>query len=333
MNILVTGAAGFIGSSVVLGLLEKENYNVVGVDSITTYYDVNLKLARLNKQGVNLNSSEASSNLFKNYSFLKLDLSKKSSFDKLEKYNFDLVIHLAAQAGVRYSITHPEQYIDSNILAFFNILEFSRKNNISKVIYASSSSVYGNLDITPFTEDVNVDRPVSLYAATKKSNELMAHTYTHLFGIKTIGLRFFTVYGPWGRPDMAPFIFTKAILNNEQIKLFNYGNNKRDFTYISDIVEAIQLLIENIDNLPAYEIYNIGFGDPYSTIEFVQILESYIGKKANLVLTPPVAGDVNTTFADISKLKQAIGFEPKIGLKEGLKLFLDWYLSYFESNH
>lgn len=327
MKILLTGAAGFIGHHLALMLMD-EGHDCVGVDSLNDYYDVQLKLDRLKIQGVRGAASGFVSK-HKNYEFFKLDLSKRESLNILKDKNFDLIIHLAAQAGVRYSITNPEKYVDSNIIGFFNVLEFARNNNIGRVIYASSSSVYGNLNKVPFNEDLNVDKPISFYAATKKSNELMAHVYSHLFNIQTIGLRFFTVYGPWGRPDMAAFIFTKSILEGIPIKLYNYGNNKRDFTYVSDIVNSINLIIKNINKLPKFEIYNSGYGKPFSTIEFVKILEKYIQKEAILELTDSVPGDVEVTFADTSKLRSATGFQPQVELEDGLGIFVDWYFSYF----
>lgn len=311
-NILVTGAAGFIGAAVSKKLCQL-GYNVIGIDNINDYYDVNLKYHRLD-------------DLLKmdNFTFIKKDISyDMSSF--FNEYNFDIIIHLAAQAGVRYSITNPESYIMSNLVGFGNILEGCRKQKC-KLLFASSSSVYGMNEKTPYSEDDVVDNPISLYAATKKSNELMAHSYSHLYNLTTIGLRFFTVYGPMGRPDMAPMLFANAIANEKTIKVFNYGDLMRDFTYIDDIVNGI-IKIMNSD-IEGYEIFNIGKGNPDKLMDFIKILELEIGKKSIKEFLPMQDGDVYITYADTTKLKNKVGYEPKVSLKEGIHNFIEWYKKY-----
>jgi UDP-glucuronate 4-epimerase len=333
MNVLVTGASGFIGFHITKLLLDK-SYQVIGIDNMSEYYDIYLKESRLNilrKKG--------------NFTFYQIDIKEKSSIDILFKeHKFDYVIHLAAQAGVRYSIINPYAYIDSNIIGFMNILEACRNHPVKHLIYASSSSVYGGNKVTPFSTDHNVDHPVSLYAATKKSNELMAHTYSHLFGIPTTGLRFFTVYGPWGRPDMAYFSFTDSIINGKPIKVFNHGNMERDFTYIDDIVEGIYKLIPlapepNPDwneqngklstSFAPYRIYNIGNNKPVKLEKFISVLEEKIGKKAKKVYMDMQPGDVLKTYADVSDLEEAIGFRPNTSIEEGLGKFVNWYKEYY----
>lgn len=311
-NILVTGAAGFIGAAVSKKLCQL-GYNVIGIDNINNYYDVNLKYHRLD----DLLTMD-------NFTFIKKDISyDMTSFFK--KYNFDIIIHLAAQAGVRYSITNPESYIMSNLVGFGNILEGCRKQKC-KLLFASSSSVYGMNEKTPYSEDDVVDNPISLYAATKKSNELMAHSYSHLYNLTTIGLRFFTVYGPMGRPDMAPMLFANAIANEKPIKVFNYGDLMRDFTYIDDIVNGI-IKIMNSD-IEGYEIFNIGKGNPDKLMDFIKILELEIGKESIKEFLPMQDGDVYITYADTTKLKNKVGYEPKVSLKEGIHNFIEWYKKY-----
>ncbi len=332
--VLVTGCAGFIGFHTSHKLLSS-SYKVVGIDNLNDYYDINLKESRLNI----LRSKS-------NFEYYKIDLSDKNSIDKLfENYEFDTVINLAAQAGVRYSIANPYKYIDSNIVGFINILEACRNHPVKHLIYASSSSVYGGNKITPFSTDHNVDHPVSLYAATKKSNELMAHTYSHLFGIPTTGLRFFTVYGPWGRPDMAYFSFTDSIINDKPIKVFNHGNMERDFTYIDDIIEGIIKLMPlapepdpNWSELEGrlgssfapYRVYNIGNNKPVKLEKFISILEEKIGKEAKKVYMEMQPGDVLKTYADVSDLEEVIGFKPNTSIEEGLSKFVDWYMDYYK---
>lgn len=334
MRILVTGAAGFVGFHLTSKLL-KLGFEVIGIDNLNDYYEIDLKLARLS----HLNELKG------NFTFYKYDLANKEEIDQLfKKYEFNCVINLAAQAGVRYSLENPLAYIQSNLVGFTNILEACRQYDIKHLIYASSSSVYGANIKMPFSEKDNVDHPVSLYAATKKSNELLAHTYSHLYGLPTTGLRFFTVYGPWGRPDMAYFSFTKKILNNEKINVFNYGDMKRDFTYIDDIVEGIVSLIdkppisnENWDRLnpdPAtsyvpYQIFNIGNNQPVSLMEFIHTLEELLDKKANIELLPMQAGDVKATYANIDLLQNYVGYKPSTSIKEGLSKFVEWYRFYY----
>ncbi len=334
MKILVTGAAGFIGSALSLKLLERGD-EVVGIDNLNDYYDVNLKLARLER----LQSYEC-------FKFIKLEIAdRKAVEDLFVQEKFQKVMHLAAQAGVRYSITHPHAYIDSNIVGFINILEGCRNNAVEHLAYASSSSVYGANTKMPFSIHDNVDHPVSLYAASKKANELMAHTYSHLYQLPTTGLRFFTVYGPWGRPDMSPFLFARNILEGKPIDVFNYGNHRRDFTYIDDIVEGIIRVIDqpaqpNQDwssNNPdpatsqaPYRIYNIGNNTPVHLLTFIETLEKYLGKEAIKNLLPMQQGDVPDTYADISELVHDLGYKPATLLDEGIKNFVDWYKDFYK---
>lgn len=336
MKILVTGTAGFIGFHVAKRLLELGN-EVVGLDSINDYYDARLKYARLAETGIvetKISYGKLSqSNNYADYQFIKLNLEDRDNLQALfSKEKFDFVCNLAAQAGVRYSIENPYAYIESNIIGFMNILECCRHNNIKHLVYASSSSVYGNSTKIPFSEDDNVDSPISLYAATKKSNELMAHTYSHLFKLPTTGLRFFTVYGPWGRPDMAPMLFAKAITNGDAIKVFNNGDLQRDFTYIDDIVEGVVKVLYNMPNVteeqPFYKILNIGNSKPVALLEFINIIELAIGRKAKLDMYPMQAGDVKVTFSDTTKLRKLINYRPSTDLNIGIDIFIDWYKSY-----
>ena len=332
-KILITGAAGFIGFHLSNLLLQK-GYDVIGIDNMNDYYDIKLKEGRLSI----LNEKN-------NLKFYKIDLVDKKNIDYIfEKYKFDYVINLAAQAGVRYSIDNPYAYIDSNVVGFINILEACRHNPVKHLLYASSSSVYGGNKIAPFSTEHQVDHPVSLYAATKKSNELMAHTYSHLYKIPTTGLRFFTVYGPWGRPDMAYFSFTNDILNDKPIKVFNHGKMERDFTYIDDIVEGIYKLLplapksnpewdETEDNLSEsfapYKVYNIGNNQPVQLEKFISVLEDKIGKKAERVYMEMQPGDIVRTYADTSDLEKAIGFKPSTSIEDGLQKFADWYKEFY----
>jgi len=332
MKILVTGAAGFIGYHLAQSLL-KDDHEVTGLDNFNSYYDINLKKARIN----NINN--------KKFSMFEVDLVDNKSITSLFKKNdFDVVVNLAAQAGVRYSLTNPDKYIESNIIGFTNILEACRHNKIANLVYASSSSVYGMNSEVPFDEDHSVDHPVSLYAATKRSNELMAHTYSHLFNLPTIGLRFFTVYGPWGRPDMALFLFTKAILDGEPIQVFNDGKMIRDFTFIDDIVSGIKGAILNpskatesnnsklkpsISSAP-YRIFNLGNNQPVTLENFINAIEMSTGKKAIKEYLPMQPGDVKKTFANIDKAGEYLGFVPSTSIEEGVKKFVDWYIKYYE---
>ena len=333
MKVLVTGAAGFIGAFLCKKLLETTDYQIVGVDNLNDYYDVSLKEARL----------EMLKN--KNFQFVKGDISDKAFIDNLFKENkFDIVVNLAAQAGVRYSIDHPDIYIQSNIIGFYNILEACRYNPVKHLVYASSSSVYGGNTKVPFATDDKVDNPVSLYAATKKSDELLAHAYSKLYNIPTTGLRFFTVYGPMGRPDMAYFSFTNKLIKGETIEIFNYGNCKRDFTYIDDIVEGIIRVMnkapekkDGVDGLPIppYKLYNIGNNHPENLMDFVHILAeelinaSVLPKdfdiKKHMKLVPMQKGDVPVTYADTSELEKDFMYKPSTSLREGLKQFAVWY--------
>ncbi|WP_158967158.1 NAD-dependent epimerase [Paraglaciecola sp. L3A3] len=330
MKYLVTGAAGFIGNFVAERLCE-EGHEVVGLDNLNNYYDPALKLARLKRI-----------EHYTNFTFIKMDLADREGIANLFSVEkFERVIHLAAQAGVRYSIENPLAYVDSNLVGFTTILEGCRHNDVKHLVYASSSSVYGANVKIPFSTDDVVDHPVSLYAATKKSNELMAHTYSHLYNLPTTGLRFFTVYGPWGRPDMAPFLFTKAINNKEPIKVFNNGKMQRDFTYIDDIVEGIiriQAVIPTTKSSvtgtssgsPLYKIFNIGNNEPVGLETFINCIENALGEKAIKKYMPMQDGDVVRTFADISDLEKSIGYKPATKLQDGVNEFVSWYKNFYK---
>ena len=340
MKVLVTGAAGFIGAFLCKKLLETTNNQIIGVDNLNDYYDVSLKEARL-KMLEN-----------KNFTFIKGDISNKAFIDSLFKeYKFDIVVNLAAQAGVRYSIDHPDIYIQSNIIGFYNILEVCRYNPVKHLVYASSSSVYGTNEKVPYSVEDKVDNPVSLYAATKKSDELLAHAYSKLYNIPTTVLRFFTVYGPMGRPDMAYFSFTNKLIKGETIEIFNYGNCKRDFTYIDDIVEGIIRVMNKAPEkkdgedglpIPPYKIYNIGNNNPENLLDFVQILSEELVNagvlpkdydfESHKKLVPMQKGDVPITYADTSDLEKDFGYKPSTSLREGLKLFAEWYGKYYEKS-
>lgn len=335
-KILITGAAGFIGYHLCEKLLDMK-YSIVGLDNINNYYDVNLKYDRLENLGIKKDKASkfntiSLSNIYENrMQFIRMNLEDTEGVNNLFKdQKFDLVCNLAAQAGVRYSIENPKAYIDSNINGFINILECCRQNNISRLVYASSSSVYGKSDKVPFVETENVDNPISLYAATKKSNELMAYTYSHLYGIETIGLRFFTVYGPWGRPDMALFLFTKAILNSEPIDIFNFGNHSRDFTYIRDIIMGvINTLVVDSKNKNLYKLYNIGNGNPVELLDFVSLIENNLNIKSIKNMLPIQPGDVAITYSNTDKLNKDYNYRPSTPIEEGIKLFINWYKNYF----
>ncbi len=338
-TILITGSSGFIGSNLAKRILnDNKDIKVVGLDNMNDYYDVAIKEYRLNELLK-----------YENYTFIKGDLADKELIDSLfEKYHFDIVVNLAAQAGVRYSITNPDAYIQSNIIGFYNILEACRYNPVKHLVYASSSSVYGSNSKVPYSTEDKVDNPVSLYAATKKSNELMAHAYSKLYNIPSTGLRFFTVYGPAGRPDMAYFGFTNKLVNNEKIKIFNYGNCKRDFTYIDDIVEGVVRVMakaplkQNGEDglpIPPYAIYNIGNNNPENLLDFVRILsEELVNAKvlpsdydfeAHKELVPMQAGDVPITYADTTPLERDFDFKPSTSLREGLRKFAKWYKEFY----
>ncbi|KIM04229.1 MAG: capsule biosynthesis protein CapI [Sulfurovum sp. AS07-7] len=351
MKILVTGTAGFIGSHLAIKLLQRGD-EVVGLDNINDYYDQNVKYGRLQRAGIIENLEEGkdiaygellTSSTQKNYKFIKLNLEDKDSMMTLFKEErFDAVCNLAAQAGVRYSLTNPDAYMQSNIIGFMNILECCRHNEVKNLSYASSSSVYGLNEELPFSTSHNVDHPISLYAASKKSNELMAHTYSHLFGIATTGLRFFTVYGPWGRPDMALFLFTKSALEGGQIDVFNNGEMLRDFTYIDDIVEGVMRVIDNpaSPNLhwdtkepstssAPYKVYNIGNNNPVKLMDFIKAIENKLGREIKKNMMPIQAGDVPATYADVSDLVEDLGYKPATPIQEGIDNFIDWYVDFF----
>jgi len=340
MKILVTGAAGFIGYHVSKHLLEK-GYTVRGIDNINDYYDVSLKYGRLTQLGIDRLQAEqygnqVQSTKYPKFSFNRLNLEDREALPKLfQNENFEIVCNLAAQAGVRYSLENPEAYVDSNIVGFLNILECCRHYHIKHLVYASSSSVYGLNKKIPFETTDNVDHPISLYAATKKSNELMAHTYSHLYGFPTTGLRFFTVYGPWGRPDMAMFLFTEAILKGEPIKVFNHGQMERDFTYIDDIVEGVIRVIETpLENRDTekerYKIYNIGNNKSVKLLDFIEAIETNLSKKAEKQMLPMQPGDVVKTWANVDDLAREYGYQPSTSIEEGVSKFVDWYRTYFD---
>lgn len=332
-DVLVTGAAGFIGFHLSNRLL-KEGHNVTGIDNLNSYYDVNLKTARLERLTP-----------FDNFSFFRSDISNLEDMEKIFKNNkFDVVVNLAAQAGVRYSIQNPHAYVESYLAGFINILECCRHNEVKHLVFASSSSVYGANTKMPFSVHNNIDHPISLYAATKKANELMAHAYSHLYDLCCTGLRFFTVYGPWGRPDMALFLFTKAILNNEPIKIFNHGRMQRDFTYIDDIIEGIvgvmgRLPEPNPDwssddpdpgtSYTGYRIYNIGNNNPVELTDFIAIIEKTLGRKAKKEYLGLQPGDVPATYADIDDLSKDVGFMPRTSIETGIKHFITWYKEFY----
>ncbi len=345
-KILVTGTAGFIGSHLAIKLLNRGD-EVVGLDNINDYYDQNVKYGRLQRGGIIGTLEEGkdiqygellTSKTNSNYKFIKLNLEDKEAMNKLfEEQKFDAVCNLAAQAGVRYSLTNPDAYMGSNIIGFMNILECCRHNDVRNLSYASSSSVYGSNTKLPFSTKDNCDHPISLYAASKKSNELMAHTYSHLFGISTIGLRFFTVYGPWGRPDMALFLFVKAALEGKTIDVFNNGDMLRDFTYIDDIVEGVVRVIDSqqenskfkIQNSKLYRVYNIGNNNPVKLMDFIEAIENKLGKTISKNMMPIQPGDVPATYADVTDLVTDLGYKPKTPVQEGINKFVDWYVEFF----
>ena len=333
MRVLVTGAAGFIGSHVATRLLARGDA-VIGLDNLNAYYDVGLKHARLARLSPRVG-----------FSFHKLDLADRAGMaDLFRRHRPERVIHLAAQAGVRHSLTDPHAYVESNLVGFLNVVEGCRATRTAHLVYASSSSVYGANTTLPFSVHHNVDHPVSLYAASKKANELMAHTYSHLYGLPTTGLRFFTVYGPWGRPDMAPFVFTRAILAGEPIAVFNNGRMRRDFTYIDDIVEGVVRVLDSVarpnpdwsgqtpdpgSSAAPYRLYNIGNNRPVELLDFIAVLEECLGRPAKKDFQPLQAGDVPETWADVDDLVQAVGFRPSTPLREGLARFVEWYRAYY----
>ncbi len=334
MKILVTGAAGFIGSTLGIKFLERGD-EVVGLDNMNDYYDVSLKQARLDRLMP-----------FDNFKFIKLDVADQAGMKEMfEQEKFDRVVHLAAQAGVRYSLENPQAYVDANVVGFMNILEGCRHNKVANLVYASSSSVYGANTSMPFSIHDNIDHPVSMYAATKKANELMAHTYSHLFGLPTTGLRFFTVYGPWGRPDMSLFMFTKNIIEGKPIDVFNYGDHQRDFTYVDDIVEGVTRCVDRIatpnpewtgdkpdpgTSKAPYRIYNIGNNNPVNLMTFIETLENALGKKAEKNMLPLQMGDVPATYANVDDLVKDMGYKPEMDLETGIQNFVNWYKEFYK---
>ena len=334
MNILVSGAAGFIGSRVMKALAEK-GFNVIGIDNINDYYNVRWKYARLEQCGIDTKEACWESNIVESRmlpqcKFIRMDIGDCETMNRLfRRYHFDKVVNLAAQAGVRYSISNPYSYMRSNLDGFLNLLECCRHNGVKHLVFASSSSVYGMNSKVPFSEDDKTDTPVSLYAASKKSNELMAHCYSKLYGFRTVGLRYFTVYGPWGRPDMAPMLFAKAIMNGDPIKVFNHGDMLRDFTYIDDIVDGTVRIVmsesqETELGVP-YNIYNIGCSQPIKLMDFITELETSLGRKADKQYVGMQPGDVYQTYADVSKLAKVTGYSPKTRLHDGIAKFCEWY--------
>ncbi len=334
MKILITGTAGFIGSSLAIKLLERGD-EIIGVDNLNDYYDVNLKKARLERVSA-----------FDQFTDVRCSIEDRNAIEDVFKtYQPERVVNLAAQAGVRYSLQNPHAYIDANIQGFMNILEGCRHNDVKHLVYASSSSVYGANTDMPFSVHQNVDHPVSLYAATKKANELMAHTYSHLYQLPTTGLRFFTVYGPWGRPDMSMFLFTKNIIEGKPIDVFNHGKHKRDFTYIDDIVEGVIRTLDKVaepntqwssdapdsaTSLAPYKLYNIGNNKPVALMQYIEVLEKAIGKEAIKNFLPLQPGDVPETYADVDALSQDVGYKPNTPIDEGAKAFVTWYKDFYQ---
>lgn len=333
MKILITGAAGFIGMHTVLKIAEL-GHEVVGLDNVNAYYETDLKYARLTELGINREDLVYNKKIsgIQNFYFILLDIQDAGNLNSLFAIQkFDIVIHLAAQAGVRYSITNPRDYIDSNIIGFYNILEACRNFPLQHLVFASSSSVYGNTDLVPFSEKQNTDFPVSFYAATKKSNEVMAHSYSELYKMKITGLRFFTVYGPWGRPDMAPTLFAKAGMEGKPIKVFNEGNQSRDFTFIDDIVQGIEIVAQNPSPKTNFRMLNIGNGNPVNLLEFIKLLETNIGKPFQYQMMPAQNGDVQSTYADVTEIEK-LGYSPKTPLELGIPKFVNWFLNYYITN-
>lgn len=341
-KVLVTGAAGFIGHHL-SKLLIKNNYKVIGIDNINDYYDQKLKLARLEDMGINTSNMEYNTPINGQITFIKLDLKDNENILKLfDQEKFDYVVNLAAQAGVRYSLENPQSYIDNNITGFLNILEGCRNNPVKHLVYASSSSVYGLSEEIPFSTDSHTDHPLAMYAASKKANEMMAHSYAHLFNIPSTGLRFFTVYGPWGRPDMALHIFTKAMVEDKEFEVFNHGNMSRDFTYVDDIVESVKRLIPkppksnnpkfnpklpnpSISSAP-YQLFNVGNNSPVALMDYVHAVEKALGKKGKIVYKPMQPGDVSATYANVESLFDYINFKPSTNIIDGIQAFVDRYL-------
>lgn len=335
MKILVTGAAGFIGSATIQVLMKK-GYEIIGIDNLNDYYDPELKLARLASTGIDRATltaeGVAESDTYSGYRFMRLDLADREGIDKLfDREEIDGVINLGGQAGVRYSLVNPYAYIESNVVGFLNILENCRRHPVNHLVYASSSSVYGMRSDMPYRENDKTDTPVSLYAATKKSNELMAYAYSHLYGIPATGLRFFTVYGPWGRPDMAPYLFLHAVMEGKPIRVFNHGDMQRDFTYIDDIVEGVVRVLEHApDGEDTHRVYNIGHSEPVELMDFIRTIERVSGKKAIMQMEDMQAGDVVCTYADTTRLEEDFDFHPQIGVEEGIRRYYEWYKEYYK---
>jgi UDP-glucuronate 4-epimerase len=349
MKILVTGSAGFIGYHLTNRLI-KDGHEVIGIDSLNDYYQVSLKYDRLENAGIDKDKISYNIPLksisLPGYTFIRLQLEDKANLEEVfQKHPFHAVVNLAAQAGVRYSITNPSAYIESNIVGFANLLECCRHHEVRHLVYASSSSVYGLNESIPFSTSDTVDHPISLYAATKKSNELMAHVYSHLYGLSTTGLRFFTVYGPWGRPDMAMFLFTKAIIEGKPIQVFNNGEMERDFTYIDDIIDGVSRVINNpaepnpnwsglkpdtSTSKAPYQLYNIGNSNPVKLTAFIDAIEKKLNKTAKKIMMPMQPGDVHKTYADVTGLKANLGYNPSTSIEKGVSNFIDWYIDYFK---
>lgn len=333
MKILITGAAGFIGAACVRALLQ-EGHVVVGIDNLNSYYDTGLKYARLGNVGIAQSAIRdgvmVGSSTEEHYRFMKMDITDRIGLQALfGNEGFDVVINMAGQAGVRYSIENPFAYVESNVVGFLNVLEACRHNPVRHLVYASSSSVYGMGERVPYSETDRTDRPVSLYAATKKSDELMAYSYSHLYGIPATALRFFTVYGPWGRPDMAPFIFLRSVLEGQLIRIFNHGNMERDFTYIDDIVKGVSGLLEHpADAAVPHAIYNIGHAAPVSLMDFIHTIEKVTGLAARMRMEAMQPGDVYRTFADTSRIQQECGYRASVSIEEGIERFYRWYMDY-----
>jgi len=322
-RVLITGAAGFIGMHMSIRFL-KEGWDVDGVDNMNDYYSVDLKRKRVNEI---ISFLKDSNNEFQ---FFEKDLNS-NVWGELSAHEYDAVVHLAAQAGVRYSIDNPRIYLESNVLGFQSVIEFVERKSIRRFVYASSSSVYGKSSVEPFTETEACNQPESYYAATKKSNELMAQAYFKTKGLNSIGLRFFTVYGPWGRPDMAPFLFANAAFKGEKIKVFNHGNQKRDFTYVGDIVEGIYLSVENFEKIKGPEVFNIGYGSPTGLMDFIALIESTTGRELNKTYVEAQLGDVEVTYANTKKLESTFGYSPRVGLAEGVSKFIEWFKDNYEN--
>ncbi len=330
-KILVTGAAGFIGYHLIRRL-SQAGYEVIGIDNLNNYYDVRLKLDRLAAAGIDIRqvayNEPVRSGIHPDYTFIQVGIEDAANLERIfARHRFDRICHLAAQAGVRYSIRHPEAYIQSNIVGFFNILEACRHHQVRHLVYASSSSVYGNTDQVPFRTSDPTDQPISFYAATKKSNELMAHTYSHLFGLACTGLRFFTVYGPWGRPDMAYSLFAKAILEEKPIQVFNEGKLARDFTYVDDITEGVFRIL-SAEPQTGHRVYNIGNSQPTELMTFIREIEQALGRQARMEFLPMQPGDVGTTYADVEDLVRDFQYQPQTSLRDGIRRFADWYRTY-----